>query len=257
MHYLKLALENNLTDYEQKNALSSLIDIYQIKINVSNNEKEKTENILTIIKLTEQLILVQKNIDESENYWHYQSLGKFYHQLSRYNDLYISYEKALECRLNNPSTRNKYLAIMDDCDNLISICLEYINNYQLALRNQLIKHEYTMKYAVPESWDDEDVLRHKKSKLAESYDRLADIYNLLMQYDLAEENFNLALKFHQELLNEYEKELNNNEKYESEKPSIERFIQSRTFTIEVIEQKLEGIKNKKQDEDIQNHIRVF
>jgi tetratricopeptide (TPR) repeat protein len=248
---------NSLTEYDQKSTLSSLVDIYQEKVGISANENEKVENILAIIKLTEQLILVQENIDHIDNYWYYQSLGDLYYQLSRYDDLYVTYEKVLEYRLKNPSTRRKYLGIIDDCEKLVSICVQYKNDYRLALKNQLMKHKYIMKYAKPEHGDDGNVLGRKKSKLAESHDELADTYTLLAQYDSAKENFNLALKLHQEMLTEYQKTLSGNEKDKYEKDSIEKLMQGRRATIEITERKLDDVKNRKQDETVRNYVTMF
>ncbi|CAF1488828.1 unnamed protein product, partial [Didymodactylos carnosus] len=105
---------------------------------------------------------------------------ELYESLDKYDDALIYYEKAFEAAVKSKDSRWIEIA----CDNMIETYIKHKNDYQSALKYQLIRHEHILKDNTPQIWDDIDETSCKKAEIADSHIRLAESYILLDQHDL-------------------------------------------------------------------------
>ncbi|CAF1059361.1 unnamed protein product [Didymodactylos carnosus] len=197
--YFQSAIEKVVMDYELMNIHDKLRDVYLLKMEVSNDKEEKTENGLMVIKhkeLSIQNMLKCPSSNDMKAASDMEDLAHIYRSIFRYDDSLINYAKALEIYLQH--FEPDFLNIRLICEQIIKINIEYKYDYHSALRYQLLKHEYILKDCAPKSTDNEYDIDHKIVQTVKSHKELADIYILSHQYDLANENLIISLKLYNE-----------------------------------------------------------
>ncbi|CAF0946668.1 unnamed protein product [Didymodactylos carnosus] len=198
INYYQLAIDKALTDYEKAVIYVELSSVYKIYFTDDKNEREDVR--LMAIKYMELCLELTLKYRSSNDFMIgdiFQELGRLYESIQRYDDALNNYDKALEIYLQQAESSNGAEMSIIAC--IVPIYTKYKNNYQLALKYQLIKHEYKLKLLATEpTMDDEGEIDLKKNQIAGSHLELADIYIELQQYDLTYEHLTTAIKLYKE-----------------------------------------------------------
>lgn len=199
--YLRRAMKNSHTNHERIDILDQLSSRFQWKMGQSN--ESRLENATIAIEYQELAIdIVSKSqIPNIKTGHRLLSLVELYEAIDNYDRALSTYEIALEFYLAQSSI--DVSVVCNTYDKIADIYLKYKNDYQAALKHQLISHKYVIDNCKVHSQKPEDNDSNMKTKLVTSNEKLADIYIKLDQYQLAIEHLSTALKLNEEVNRDY------------------------------------------------------
>lgn len=170
LNYYELALKNcSATDYDRTDIVQKLV---KVCCDLGHEHIEKA------IKYQEEwlrLMLKEPVLSSKESIANeFQYLAKLHARNYGYDEALANYEKALEmyCLSQTPSL----LSLIDLHRDIIAICIEHKQDFSLALRYQLQKHDYELKWMLQtENKGLNAPLQSEFKYLAQSHFTLADV----------------------------------------------------------------------------------
>ncbi|CAF1075954.1 unnamed protein product [Didymodactylos carnosus] len=198
--YLSQSLQvmNNL--YSTFELFKTVVDMYNERLDYDSTLKYLLIKIEYILSWHSSISIDREITNETQKDLlarSYIELARCYLSLHRYDEAVASYETVLEiCQQQRclDFTLIDYVTL-----ELTSIQFENKHDYQLALKYQLLLHEYThelLKCALDHVCENDD-LNRELIEVAKSHERLANIYIRLKQYKTAYEHFLSAVETYQ------------------------------------------------------------
>ncbi|CAF4059940.1 unnamed protein product [Rotaria sordida] len=128
----------------------------------------------------------------------YYRLGDFYQSIYKYDEALDSYQRAL--MIHEQELESHHYQFSGLIENITNIYFEHKHDHQLALKYQLMYHEYIVKQSTPDTRnDDQRQIDRKKYQCGVSHISLSDFYVKIHQYDLAKEHLLKALDLYEEV----------------------------------------------------------
>ncbi|CAF1376748.1 unnamed protein product [Adineta ricciae] len=218
----QLAIPLARDDYEKTSLLEQLTDVYSLKMDIKTNENESKQDYAEFIKckqLSGENMLKYTSLNDSSFRDRLMEPGWIYASNRKYDEALNIYEHVIDIYLKESEL--DYDWIIRKVSDVIEIYTERKNDYNSALKYQLIKHECTLKQNQANLTDSYDKSQRKKRYIADEQVELADLYTKLHCYKEAHELYDAALKLRQEL--------------------SDRFV--RHEEIQDIQEKIESIRN--------------
>ena len=165
------------------------INLYKRKTNMADdiNDKLKYRKIATIYREKElRLMLKCLSFNDTAIGWCYNHLGDDYAKTSDYDNALKNYQKGLEVFLMQTKPYPVFIIIISE--KMADIYSEKKHDYRLTLEYYLTTHKYIVLKNTPTDSDGQ------RQRVAASHEKLADIYEILEKYDLAEQHLSSAIK---------------------------------------------------------------
>ncbi|CAF0954587.1 unnamed protein product [Adineta ricciae] len=193
-----------------------------LKMDIKTNGNEKEQDYAEFIKckqLSGENMLKYTSLNDSSFRDRLMEPGWIYASNRKYDEALNIYEHVIDIYLKE--SKLDYDWIIRKVSDVIEIYTTQKNDYNSALKYQLIKHECTLKQNQANLTDSYDTSQRKKRYIADEQVELADLYTKLHFYKEAYELYGAALKLRQEL--------------------SDRFV--RHEEIQDIQEKIESIRN--------------
>jgi tetratricopeptide (TPR) repeat protein len=195
----KDALERTSSEEKMAQLYKLLKSFYTDKINFSSNEDERKNIGLEIIRCLELYLhwfIKQPPFPNSEIPYYLKEIADTYKLIQLFEEALINYNKILVIydQQYDPLCLSLHI---DICKEIVEIYIEHKEDYVSALKYQLVTHDLTLKNNVIESDDNIWEIGLKNRRISHSYQKSADIYIKLRQYNLARENLSKARKIYE------------------------------------------------------------
>ncbi|CAF1402628.1 unnamed protein product [Rotaria sp. Silwood1] len=142
--YFNLAIESYIKAIEETTTEIEQIDIYEklseLYMNISDNLKAIQYKELQV----QFTLKYYSSIDDEKCAISLNSLAFLYEKIKRYDNALTNYEKAIKILLESIVSHSSWW-IIPICNNLIKIYNEQKDDYNSALKYELIKNEYVLK----------------------------------------------------------------------------------------------------------------
>jgi tetratricopeptide (TPR) repeat protein len=202
--HMKFLTEKAARGTDQINEEKYLAIIYEQRMSVStsDNENEKMENCLKCIKYNERCLQITLKYPDRFSSFQtakfYKKLGDIYLSMSKYDDTLVSYKMALEIHLQRLLPNIVLIRFLSK--KISTVYIENDNDYQSALKYQLIYHDYTQKAnVIKPTMNDEKTTNDKKENVADSHIKLSHTYVQLYEYDSAVEHLKMSNTIFEEI----------------------------------------------------------
>lgn len=197
INYFKRALENNVADYERATILERLAVKFKWKTQFSKQQTQ--DNVILAIQYQELAIETMSKCDPQDikTGHRLRELAQTYKLADDFDCALTAYEKALKYYFTEPKLDVDQICYI--YKEITDIYIDDKQNYQEALNVQLIYHQYKLQSYESLPINSKDNQSWIEIELAESYEKLADIYIELNECHLAIEHLLAALKLNQEI----------------------------------------------------------